>query len=353
MLLTLALLACSGDDTDTAPAYDWRSLDATEAGPFNVGFTTVEHTYTAFDGDAPRTITVNVWYPTEATSGFEAEYVLGVDEAAFTDAEPAPPIHDGGYPVHLYSHGFQAFGGDAAPLLRHFVSHGWVAVAPDHKGNLISDHQDPLYTAHYIHKLTDLQQSLDVAAGQLSLPGSVATDAVLLSGHSFGASYSTWGAAGATFDAIEASCADEALYAGGCTDDELAAFTSGELDDDRVAAIVPLAGTVRELFFGETGYAGVTEPVMMMSGTADNAEAAQDEWETTPDVSMVWASLEGGCHLTFTSGACSTLDRELGFEIIQTYTLAFARKHILGDGTYDSLLDASEQPWPEATVQAR
>jgi len=354
--MMLGLLGCTGkeavDTSGDTSAVDWASLDVTAAGPFQVGHTVVEHTYTAFDGDAPRTITVNVWYPTDDDGGFDAEYVLGVDEDAIADAAPAAPIHDSGYPVHLYSHGFRAFGGDAAPTMRHFASHGWVAVAPDHVGNLITDHVDPLYTAHYIHKLRDLQESLDVAEG-LALAGPVDTSAVLLSGHSFGASYSTWGAAGAAFDQVAQSCADESFYAGGCTDAELAAFTSGALDDDRVAAIVPLAGSVREAFFGTTGYASVEAPVLKMAGTEDNPESAQAEWENTPDVSMVYVMLEGGCHLSFTTGACTTLDREVALEVVRSYTLAFGRKHILGDGTHDSLLDASEQPWPEAVTQAR
>lgn len=354
---TWLLLGCSGDkDTaaidSAAPGVDWQALNAQEAGPFSVGHRTLEHTYTAFDGDKPRTITVDVWYPTLDSSGDDAVYAYGSDELAFEDAVPAPTIHDGGYPVHLHSHGFQGWGATSAFMMRHFASHGWVAVAPNHAGNMLADHQDPLYTAHYIHKLRDLQESLDILS-EASLDGTVQLDAVVLSGHSFGASYSTWGGAGARFDAVEETCANKAMPAGGCTDAELAAFTSGTLQDDRVAAIIPMAGTVRQSFFGETGYEAVTEPVLFMSGTEDNPDSSQNQWETATQATMLWASLEGGCHQTFALGQCSTLDVELGYTIANTYALAFARKHILGDTTYDSLLDASEQPWTEARAQAR
>lgn len=351
------LIGCSGDkDTATSdpapPGVDWRSLDAQEAGPFSVGHRTLEHTYTAFEGDKPRTITVDVWYPTEDSSGDDAIYAYGSDALAFEDAAPAAPIHDGGYPVHLHSHGFQGWGATSSFMMRHFASHGWVAVAPNHVGNLLADHEDPLYTAHYIHKLRDLQESLDILP-DAALAGEPRLDAVVLSGHSFGASYSTWGGAGARFDAVEETCANESMPAGGCTAAELAAFTSGTLQDDRVAAIIPMAGTVRQSFFGETGYEAVTEPVLFMSGTEDGPDSSQEQWETATQAQMLWTSLEGGCHQSFALGQCSTLDVELGYTIVNTYALAFARKHILGDDTYDSLLDATEQPWEEAGAQAR
>ena len=80
--------------------------------------------------------------------------------------------------------------------------------------------------------------------------------------------------------------ANKAMPAGGCTDAELAAFTSGALQDDRVAAIIPMAGTVRQSFFGETGYEAVTEPVLFMSGTEDNPDSSQNQWETATQATM-------------------------------------------------------------------
>ena len=72
---------------------------------------------------------------------------------------------------------------------------------------------------------------------------------VLMSGHSFGASYSTWGISGASYDQIEQSCeTGDGLEEGSCSNQELSIFTSGMLSDDRIKAALPLAGTIRKTF---------------------------------------------------------------------------------------------------------
>ena len=338
--------------TDTATAVDWQAWDIEVSGPFSVGHITIEHTYVAFAGDEPRTIPIDIWYPTADSTGEDATYVYGVDEEAFENATPAPAVHEHGYPIHMHSHGFQGWGATSAFLMRHFASHGWIAVAPNHVGNLLADHEDPLYTAHYIHKLRDLQESLDVLV-QAEWPSALHSDAVLLSGHSFGASYSTWGGAGAHFDAVEETCNSNAMPAGGCTATELEAFTSGTLSDDRIAAIIPMAGTIRESFFGPTGYEAVAQPVLFLSGSEDGPDSAQNHWDTTPNANMLWVELAGGCHQTFALGQCSTLDVPLGYTIVQSYALAFGRQHILADESHQDLLNATDVPWAEVTAQSR
>ena len=66
-----------------------------------------------------------------------------------------------------------------------------------------------------------------------------------------------------------------------------------------------------------------------------------------------WLSLEGGCHQTFALGQCPTLDVDLGFSIVSSYTLAFARYAILDDETQTILdiLTGNEQLYPEATIR--
>lgn len=360
LLLTAALAACSGgkdstatpdDSGGSAQGPDWRTFDAEVSGPFAVGHVTLTHTYTAFEGDTPRTIPIDVWYPTTDTSGTPASYYLGTDELAFEDAALAPSIYPDGYPVHIHSHGYQGWGATSAFLMRHFASHGWIAVAPNHVGNLLADTVEPLHTAHYIHRPRDIQESLDALLDTFS---DTDVSRVVLSGHSFGAAYTTWANGGAGFDNVEQACeTGEGIPAGSCTPEELAAFTSGTLSDSRVAAIIPMAGSVRETFFGTTGYQTVQGPVMFLSGTKDNPESAQQHWDTATGIPFTWVSLEGGCHQTFALGTCDTLDPALGYTIVQTYTLAFARQQILGDTRYADLLDTTTQPWPEATAQTR
>ena len=50
---------------------------------------------------------------------------------------------------------------------------------------------------------------------------------------------------------------------------------------------------------------------------------------------------------------CSTISAEEGFGLVNAYSLAFGRRHLLGDSAMDALLDGSETISEKATVQTR
>ncbi|MEO1271532.1 MAG: hypothetical protein AAFX99_25850, partial [Myxococcota bacterium] len=211
-----------------------------EDGPYRVGFRSWEVTYSSPADGSDRTVVLNLWYPTEATTGEPAIY-LGVfaftDEEVLTDAPPAPPVHEGGYPVLVHSHGHLGFGGVSADLMRHMASHGWVAAAPDHTDNTLSDGQEPKPTSIFIHRPTDISAVLDTLEGlpaEDPLAGQMQTDKALLTGHSFGV-YTIWSAGGAALDVegLRSVCGpgtDTAPFSNweaSCTEQELEAFEAG------------------------------------------------------------------------------------------------------------------------------
>lgn len=332
---------------DAGPPPTTLDYDLTQAGPFQVGYRRWEHTYVA-GPNGERTIDMHVWYPTEATGGEHPTYeFVFADPNAIVDAPPAAPV--GGatatYPVHVYSHGNLGFAGSSAALLRHFASHGWVAVAPDHTGNTLSDNLEPRPVAIYYLRSLDITEALDAMEALPEtdpLAGRLRTDAVVMSGHSFGV-HTCWASAGATFDvpAMTAACADPADALGPCTEAELAVFDAG-LGDPRVVASIPMAGSIPRKLFGPTGHESVTLPMLSMSGTLDPV-GADTQFETTGDVPLVWIDIEDGCHQTFAIGECAVLGKEEGFAIVNTYALAFARRHVLGDDSASTggILDGS------------
>jgi predicted dienelactone hydrolase len=368
ILYMVFFLSCTTDkiesQEDTSNNIDTsssqQSLDPfDQIGSFRIGHKQIEHTYEPLENRPERTIVIDVWYPTLDSTGEIGTYIYGVDEDVLENATLASSIHDNGYPVHLHSHGYQGWGATSAFLMRYFASHGWIAIAPNHTNNLLADHEDPLPTEHFIHRPLDLTQSLNVVAEHDFFTESdpnLQMDNVLMSGHSFGASYSTWGLAGADYERIEDSCGTGAgLEQGSCTDQELTMLTSGTLSDHRIKAAIPLAGTIRKAFFGDVGYKSVQGPVLFISGTEDNHQSAQDHFDEVVDIDFSWLSLEGGCHQSFALGQCSTLDVETGFEIVQTYSLAFARKHILNveNEDIDLLLTGMQQPWAQGILQKK
>ncbi len=347
--MVLALLACdpvtptdddagldAGARADTpatlidasAAVGDWTDWDPASPGPFHVGYRSFDHTYTPVGHTEPRTVHVGLWYPTLLSDGPAARYSgTSIDRDAIADAPLAASIYEGGsYPVHVYSHGDRGWGGTSAFLMRRFASHGWVAIAPDHTGNTLTGNLDPRPPWLYYVRSTDLSAALD-AAGALPatdpLGGRLMLDGVVASGHSFGV-HTMWASAGATFDVP--SFADDPC--GTCTEDELAAFTAG-VGDPRIAAIVPMAGAINRRFFGATGHASVTIPILAMSGTADPV-GADVQFESTAPLPMTWIDIEDACHQFFALGCDgdAALDEDT---IVGGFALAFARRHVLGD----------------------
>jgi len=342
----LGLGACTGEtpvDTgagagDTVDPLSW-AID--EAGPYGVGYRTWSRTYSPGSGFEDRTVRINLWYPTTDTAGSASAYTVGTDEASFEDASLAPPVHEQGYPVHLHSHGHLGYGATSAFLARHFASHGWVFVAPDHTDNTLVDEVDPRPSEHYVHRPLDVSQALDALDEDAALDGRAHTQAVLSSGHSFGV-YTTWGVAGATYDLdrIAARCEAGELGDGTCHPELLTRIEAG-LDDPRVAASLPMAGTYSEDWFGDDGYQSVSVPVVLLAGSEDDVGQAE-EWEQIEGIDYTWVELEGGCHQTFALGACSTLDPDEGFRLVGAFALALGRFEILGDSEQGAVLDGSE-----------
>lgn len=320
---------------DLGAPEDWP-LD--ELGPYGVGYRSWTIEYPLPGTDSTRSILFNVWYPTLASGGRAPSYLgLFRDNDSQVDAPLAPSAYaDGGYPVIVHSHGYQSFGGGSAFLMRHLVSHGWVAVAPDHTGNTLTDHRDPLPTSHYYARALDVSRVLDELEALPEgdpLAGLAHTESVLMSGHSFGV-FTVWSVAGMTFDMdlLRAACesSDGIFPSGECTEAQFDIFAAG-LRDERVVAGIPMAGTIRRGWSGDAGHESVTIPLLSMTGSEDNPDAAQEQFDSVSPVPLTWLAFSGGCHETFGVQGCATLPPGESAPLIGAYALAFGRRWVLGD----------------------
>ncbi len=330
----------STPDSGEDPGVDPLSWSVTTPGPYRVGYLNMDVTYSPGASFEDRTIRLNIWYPTDQEDGSRSEYTVGIDELAFSEAEPAVPAHGGGYPLHVHSHGFKGYGATSAFLSRYFASHGWVTVAPDHTQNTLIDHVEPLPSAHYFHRPLDVRASIDaisVIPADHLLGGLINPERVVLSGHSFGA-YTTWASLGSSYDlgnVAEMCSTGEGIHADGCTPEEEAMFSTA-LSDERVVSSIPMAGTIRRSWFGNAGELTVNGPVLFFGGTEDD-RGQQEQFDQMGDIDFTWMEIEGACHQSFALGACESLDVDLGFSIIQTASLAFARITVLADSTPEAL----------------
>lgn len=350
VVLSLVLSACSGSSDDSPgadasvdsavariamPTGDPLSWAVDAVGPFNVGHRAFDHTYTPPGQTTPRTIPIDVWYPTLDAEGDHPKYLMLFGDAdVFENASVAPPVYTIGgqkkYPVHVYSHGSNGFGGTSSDMAHWFASHGWVYVAPNHVGNVLGAGEGKRPVSLYYLRNTDVTAALD-AVEKLDasdpLAGKLHTARVLMSGHSFG-TMTTWASGGATWDvaSIQKKC-DAGEFTEPCKPEELAVFGKGTADP-RVVAAIPMAGGPSDWFTAD-GYDAPKIPYLIMSGTEDVSSGPI--FDRVSKLDLTWLSFAGGCHQLFALGGCGKFDEKLGWKLTNTWAFAFGRRHVLAD----------------------
>lgn len=346
----------AGADTAIRPDLTWPPE---KAGPYGVGYRNEALTFVTTPEGATRTILLNVWYPTQDTTGTPAVYFEGYPvpyEDVFAGAKLAPPVDPAGYPVHLFTHGHLGFGGSAPLMARHFASHGWVVIAPDHTGNTTIDNSGPKPPQIYWWRQMDDVASLDWLANLKApdpLAGLARVDRTFLSGHSFG-STDVWAMTGVDYDVghIAAKC-KEATSEADCSAGAMAKY-AGFHGDKRIVGAAILAGGVDGNVYLPTAPTRESLPMLIMTGTADQGHPHAPLWDPLPH--GWWVDIAGGCHQTFGLGSCDApMTEEVGPPIVWTYTLALARKTVLSDAGPDitAILDGSRVVSTYATLQKK
>jgi predicted dienelactone hydrolase len=340
-----ALVGCSDDSVlnpvpvPAPPPVDPATFGVSDAGPFTCGHRQLTTTYTPPGNQPPRTIPVHVWYPSTTTSGTHPTYSgIFPDEIAWDDGVPAPPAWPTGYPTLIHSHGYQGFAGNSATLMCAFAAHGWLAVAPDHVGNLLADTPPTLPLSIYYERPLDLRASLALVESLPNgdpLQGKADLGHLAMSGHSFG-TYDAWAVAGALYDVpgITASCTSGSIA--DCDAAGLAVFST-DLSERRAKVVIPLAGGHASQFLSN-GEDAARVPVLLMSGSL-NPVGADTLFANVVGVDLTWVDVVGGCHQLFGLGntqfpdpaSCAVLPDAEGFALVNPFILAYARYHVLDD----------------------
>jgi predicted dienelactone hydrolase len=335
------LIACSIESTEKDSSsteginpLDW---DVNLPGPFRTGYTSIEETYTDLAGEE-RNITINIWYPTNDNEGSSGIYVGYLEDAnVFSDASVAEPVHHNGFPLFVFSHGSFGYGGNSSFLMHHLTSHGFVVVAPDHKGNSVLDYGEDQVPMIKVWRAQDDKIAIS-SLEKMDWFDQVNSTEVILSGHSFGG-WDNWLLGGGILDpnALDLFCDSDTEFSRPCTDAEREAFGT-DFRDDRIKGIIPMAGAKYFDWFADNGRSNLSIPVYQMSGSddEDQPEVIFEENQSTP---LRWLEIQGGCHQAFALGACENISNEDAFHITKVYNLAFAREVLFQDASVTPLLD--------------
>jgi predicted dienelactone hydrolase len=354
-------------DADAAPNLPPRPWPVTEPGPYRVGYTEREITYDARGADEPRTLRLALWFPTLDTEGRTARYFnLFNREEAFAEASVAV---DEPAPLLVFSHGNASMAEQSYFMTEFFASHGWIVAAPDHTGNTFLDTEGAINLTSAVFRPQDVSAVLDFVLNLDAtdpLAGLVSQDRIVLSGHSFGG-FTTLASAGAAFavDELAADCLESPdgfceILSG---NPEWSNIFRGGFLDERIKVAIPQAPGGYQAFLG--GLAEIDIPTLLFTGGMDNTLPPREEGDP------IWANMRGSQHLrvdilkaghfTF-SNMCDVLGGsidilkndgcspdfiapELGYEIINAYSLSFARQVLFGDESTRDLLSGEVTPY--------
>jgi len=342
-----------------------------------------------------RPLEITLWYPApgQASGNPATAYPYGMKMfgerslmvlAAYQgQAFPGAPFDrsQGPYPLVVLSPGF-AIGSKAYSwLAEHLASYGFVVISPEHVERL-----DPssLWEAT-VARPRDILNVLSFVDQQVgpggALAGLIDSETLAVVGHSYGG-YTALAAAGARLDTsrLEAVCRSlpgpedpltflcEALLPHAADMAESAGLDFvpkgpwPAWGDARVDAVVSMAGDAA--MFGEAGLAGITAPVMVMGGTAD--QDSPYRWGTSlayahaSSTRKVEVGFQGAGHFIFT-GPCEALRRLTrmvpgGFcsdpawnrEAARTLARHFAAAFLLAELKHDPVASGALAPGQQA-----
>ena len=351
----------SADDADGPTP----GVDAPDSlGTFAVGHTS----FVAVDADrGDRSIPIDVWYPVDpGMAGAAPAANLPLAPGIGLESDVAledPPVSDrSDQPLVVFSHGYEGINTQSVDLMETLASHGFVVASPEHTGNSQSTPDDSFDEAA-ASRVPDVSFVIDTMTERSREPGDpfagrLDEERVGVVGHSFG----------------------------GMTAIGTAAGWAGAEPDPRVVAIVPISAVIdgglqsTERSGPNAGFtadqlAGVEIPVLLMGGTEDesvpieNNDIAFEQLSAAQVVHKV--AIDGATHTHF-ANVCTfgELLIDLGIEeaawpdigaadlvepyratcapevfpideavrLQNLYTVAFLKRHLVGDEAYDRFL---------------
>lgn len=278
-------------------------------------------------------------------------------------------------PVVVISHGLGSDRGTYAYLAQHLASYGFVVAVPEHPGSnaqqlqaLISGGTSQVIEPReFIDRPLDVKYLLDeldyLERTDPSFQGRLNLAQVGLIGQSMGA-YTGLALAGAEINLsqLTADCTVNTLNLSLLLQCRALSLPQPlpNLRDDRIKAVMAI-NPIGSSLLGETDYANLRIPLMLVSGSADTIAPALPEqirpftWLQTPDRYLLM--LQGGTHFSSidvpnpnaaTTGTLVQLpmqlvgpDPAIAHTYLKSFSLAFLSNYIADDASYQPYLESA------------
>lgn len=349
-----------GTTPDAGPEPDAGPVALDAPGPHRVGYRQTEITYQPIGSEAPRTLRLALWYPTDDTEGRGTAYLLGRIQRpeVFTDAALAAGE---AFPVLVFSHGSGGLAEQSVFFTEFYASHGFVVASPDHTGNTFQDGGNLAPEMFYLRP-QDITAVLDHVYEGLpdgdALKGKL-TEQVVIAGHSFGG-YTTLAESGTAYDVeyLDATCAGaspDQFFCGAWQSNQAVRdlFTSG-FRDDRLDVAIPMAPLGGPVF----DFAAIDLPTLLVTAGRDETlpdpAHGDDVWAKLDDASDVRLSFPQAGHFSF-ANICKELpgvvqgdgclpdntDPDEVHRVTNAVSWAFVRRHLFDDSTHDDVLSGA------------
>ena len=363
----LGLAGCGSSSSSNDAAAQSTVADPAAAGPYGVGFRTIQ----IVDATRNRPLDVTIWYPVApGTTGTPARYALL--PTTYTDSEvaiaDAPIVPDEKLPLLIYSHGSGGLNFISAFITEHLASQGFVVIAANHTGNTAIDN---FVNAMVSQDQNDMNRPADITAvidGILArnadsadpLHNRIDPDRIGLFGHSYGG-YTALATVGGHSTSLGST-----------------------VPDKRIKAVIGLAPYTTRLTAAEL--AAVDVPTMMLVGTKDittptntNAAVAYQSISGRP---LVMVEMTDAAHQSFTD-VCTYLELipklpdapaavvdvirrqaaegcgegfmpfERDIEVTNTMVTAFFLQYVSGKSGYDYYWTTWPESQTDITVQSK
>jgi predicted dienelactone hydrolase len=350
-----------GTTPDAGPEPDAGPVALDAPGPHRVGYRQTEITYQPIGSEAPRTLRLALWYPTDDTEGRGTAYLFGRIQRpeVFTDAALAAGE---AFPVLVFSHGSGGLAEQSVFFTEFYASHGFVVASPDHTGNTFQDGGNLAPEMFYLRP-QDITAVLDHVYDGLpdgdALKGKL-TEQVVIAGHSFGG-YTTLAESGTAYDVeyLDATCAGaspDQFFCGAWQSNQAVRdlFTSG-FRDDRLDVAIPMAPLGGPVF----DFAAVDLPTLLVTAGRDETlpdpaarrrrlgqtrrrrrRAPRRSRRRATSASRISAR---SCPASSMGDGClpDNTDPDEVHRVTNAVSWAFVRRHLFDDSTHDDVLSGA------------